>query len=161
MAIICSVVLNLANTVTGTLTLRAGQEFAKAGHQDFAGENDQRRNQPEQSKGAHDQVELVNGMFGDQHHQRHGDEDLVGDGIEHSPELRSGIELACGEPIQRIAYAGDAEHGESCQACRIAGQNEGKREHRHQNDSHDGEYVGQREHGLSLAPRGGATRPFS
>ena len=35
------------------------------------------------------QVELVDVAFGDQHHQRHADQDLVGDGIQHAAEIAS------------------------------------------------------------------------
>jgi hypothetical protein len=64
--------------------------------------------------------------------------------------MRPKSELACSlraaKPVQRVADAGDAEDGERDQPRRLAGQREGEREDRHQQDAQDGQDVGQAEH---------------
>ncbi len=100
---------------------RAGEKLAQAGDQNLACENDQCGNEFQESERTHDQIELVYRVFCHDHHQRHGHQNLVGDGVEHSSEFGAGVELARRQSVERVADSGDAEHGERNQARGIAG----------------------------------------
>ena len=88
--------------------------------------------------------------FGHQHHQRHADQNFVGDGVEHPAEIAAGVEFARYEPVQRVAQARQAKDGKSHQPRRVAGKPKGNGEHRNQGDAKDGQDVWQCEHESSL-----------
>ena len=109
MAIICTAVLNLAMAVTGTLTRVPARNSRRpetriSRDRMISAGTSRSRLKAAPVVG----IELAEGAFRHQHHQRHRHQHLVGDGVQHAAEIRAGLQLAGGKAVQPVADPGDA-----------------------------------------------------